>query len=193
MRGKLVFTLLEAIGDAGRVASDLMVIFTAPYGTSIRGMEYRLQQSRRERSRYEYQEYQRRMFANLLYRLERDELIATSGRGKSKIVQITATGLAKLRLFRRRKVVAAVGITYSYTGDDSLKIVIFDIPEQDRWKRSWLRSVLRHLHFRMLQRSVWAGKAKIPREFIHDLQKLHLLPHVEIFAVTKSGSLRQLQ
>lgn len=34
-------------------------------------------------------------------------------------------------------------------------LVVFDIPEKDRWKRSRLRAVLREFHFIQIQKSVW--------------------------------------
>ena len=44
----------------------------------------------------------------------------------------------------------------------------------------------------MLQRSVWVGKCKLPDELMDDLNTIGLLPYVEILAVTKRGSLKEL-
>jgi len=74
----------------------------------------------------------------------------------------------------------------------TLKIVIFDIPEKLRKRRDWLRSVLRELGFEMLQKSVWIGKVKIPQEFIMDLQTAEIVDYVDIFEITKTGSLHQI-
>ena len=71
-------------------------------------------------------------------------------------------------------------------------IVVFDVPEKERRKRDWLRSVLKRLELKMVQKSVWIGKVKIPKELLDDLFNLKLLDYVEIFEVSKSGSLRQL-
>mgnify|MGYP001582366406 CR=1 FL=1 len=81
-----------------------------------------------------------------------------------------------------------------YQKDDSkeLKIIVFDIPEKEKRKREWLRRALNALGFKMLQKSVWIGRSKLPEEFINDLAKLHLLSYIEILAITKSGSLRHI-
>jgi hypothetical protein len=44
----------------------------------------------------------------------------------------------------------------------------------------------------MVQKSLWLGKVKIPEEFLVDIRKLSLLDYVEIFEITKTGSLKNL-
>ena len=82
---------------------------------------------------------------------------------------------------------------YQSQNNDNLKIIIFDIPEEDRRKRVWLRSALKNLNFTMLQKSVWVGISRLPHEFARDLNKLKIISHVEIFAISKTGSLKQLK
>jgi len=82
---------------------------------------------------------------------------------------------------------------YKSQSNDTLKIVIFDIPEREREKRDWLRIALKNLNFNMVQKSVWIGKAKLPKEFVQDLNRMNIFTYVEIFAVTKAGSLRSLK
>ncbi|MBI5221132.1 MAG: hypothetical protein HY978_04865 [Candidatus Liptonbacteria bacterium] len=81
---------------------------------------------------------------------------------------------------------------YDPTGPDKFVVVAFDVPEKERWKRRWLRSVLTNLNLHLVQRSVWVGKAAIPKQFVQDLAALNLLEAVEIFEVTKTGTLRHL-
>lgn len=71
-------------------------------------------------------------------------------------------------------------------------IVIFDIPERERVKRTWLRAALHHIGLHMIQRSVWIGKTRIPKKFLEDLRTLRLLDYVEIFAITKAGTLKHI-
>ena len=82
---------------------------------------------------------------------------------------------------------------YKTESDDELKIIIFDIPEKERQKRDWLRSVLKNLKFSMLQKSVWAGKIKLPKQFLEDLSKNKIIPYVDIFTISKRVSLRKLE
>src|SRR3990167_838001 len=78
------------------------------------------------------------------------------------------------------------------TINNRLIIVIFDIPERERRKRAWLRLALKNIGLKLIQRSVWMGKVKIPKEFLDDIRELHLVNFVEIFEITKSGSLNQV-
>ena len=51
---------------------------------------------------------------------------------------------------------------------------------------------LKNIGLRLIQQSVWMGKVKIPKEFLDDIRELHLANFVEIFEITKSGSLNQV-
>ena len=82
---------------------------------------------------------------------------------------------------------------YKIKQSNEIKIVTFDIPETKKASRNWLRKVLKNLKFKMLQKSVWIGKTILPEEFLDDLERLNLLSYVEIFAITKTGTIKQLQ
>lgn len=134
------------------------------------------------------QQQDRRTFSQTLYRLKRDDLITI----KEDKISITQQGLLKLKTLLSRRASALPDAHYEKKTDDVLKIVVFDIPESVAHKRLWLRSVLKNLGYRMLQKSVWFGKSRIPVPLFHDLRKLGLLQFVEILAVTKTGTLRQI-
>ena len=123
-------------------------------------------------------------FYNMLSKLRRDELIEKKADGWV----VTAMGKLKLASYRKRP----PNRGYIKKQDNLLKIVIFDIPEKFRHKRAWLRGQLSSLGFKMIQQSVWAGKVEIPHEFITDLKDLEMINYVDIFEVTKTGSLRQI-
>ena len=67
--------------------------------------------------------------------------------------------------------------------------MIFDIPEEKRRKRAWLRATLKNLEFKMEQQSVWIGRTKIPKRLVDDLDRFGLLDYVQIFEATKFGTL----
>ncbi|MBI5742583.1 MAG: hypothetical protein HZA25_01965 [Candidatus Niyogibacteria bacterium] len=71
-------------------------------------------------------------------------------------------------------------------------IVTFDVPERERRKREWLRCVLKNLKFRPVQQSVWLGRTKIPIDFLDDLKDLNMTDYVEIFEVSRQGTLRHV-
>ena len=103
---------------------------------------------------------------------------------------ITKKGIE--RLLKRKRTLSLRGMARRYESgaDTSLKIIAFDIPEAYRGKRDWLREALRCLGFRLLQRSVWYGKRKIPESFLRDLRKHGLLRYVHIFLIEKAGTVR---
>lgn len=74
-----------------------------------------------------------------------------------------------------------------------IKIIVFDIPEKRRRLRDVLRDMLKLMKFSMLQESVWIGNAAIPKEFFEWLSERDLLSCVEVLAVTKQGTLKQLR
>ena len=186
--GNLTKRVLEHLMDA---TGDSLYLFAAiidsGYGASRKKIERRSWELRRHgpsiSSKKGFRQ-QRDNFYSLLYHLQKDGLIERR-RGKWSI---TARGEKKHKTILNRLPLRK----YQKKKDTSLKIVIFDIPEKEKKKRNWLRYRLVELDFKMLQKSVWTGRVKLPEEFINDLRDLHLLQYIEIFTVTKSGSLRQL-
>ena len=71
-------------------------------------------------------------------------------------------------------------------------IVIFDVPEKEKWKREWLRNTLRELGMKNVQKSVFIGKVKIPELFLENMRKLHAIDYVEIFEIGKTGTLKHV-
>jgi len=132
----------------------------------------------------------RRRFSDFLYRLKRDGLVREIEKDGKYFVKITLKGAEILEKHYLNILPAS---KYENIGDKTLKIVIFDIPESEKRKREWLRCALKNLGFEMLQKSVWAGKIKLPEEFIKDLNTINILSCVEIFTISKTGSLRNIK
>lgn len=195
MKGENRLKILEFLENSAQAAEELFFIFTVPYGTSRRGAEYLLNKHRKKRALLNDPERKRKQlrFNDLLYRLRREDLVEESNSGKQFLIKLTAKGRQTLEKFRRKRQYHPSQANYKSEKDNSLKIIIFDIPEPERAKRAWLRDVLRNLEFQMLQKSVWAGKVKLPEKFIRDLGELRLLPYVEIFAIDKRGTLKRLE
>ena len=68
-------------------------------------------------------------------------------------------------------------------------IVIFDIPEKERDKRTLVRAELRALEFKPLQKSVWIGNTGLPKTCISYFSTIEVLPYIHIFSINKSGTL----
>jgi len=192
MKGENRLKILEFIKDSVESIEDLIFIFTLPYGTSYSRAETLLEKRRDFRGRTTIKKIDkktRRRFSDFLYRLKRDELVYEVKKDNKCFLKITLKGAELLQ--KRCFNIFPVG-RYESIKDKTLKIIIFDIPEKEKRKREWLRYILKNLGFEMLQKSVWAGKIKLPEEFIKDLEKINILSYVEIFAISRTGTLKQI-
>ena len=192
MKGDLLLKLLKGVGEAGSTLEELFIIFTSPYGSNHSVIQRRLDLFRKEKRSSTKNRTENRSFHNLLYRLRTDGLIENKKRVTEKRFVVTKRGkdiLKKLLTSKRDELPA---LPSKNEMEATIKIVMFDIPEQERRKRRWLNSVLKNLKYVRAQRSVWIGKTKIPEELIRHLKKLNMLSYVEIFSVSKSGSLKHM-
>ena len=192
MKGENRLKILELIKDSGQTLGDLLFVFTLPYGTSLRKIEYLIAQKHKEKTSRKNSKEQQRRFYDLIYHLREDNLIENTNKNGKLLIKLTNKGQEVLTKLRKRQETALPAYSYASESDGVLKIVIFDIPEKERKKRLWLCAALRNLNFTMLQKSVWVGKTKLPDEFIHNLNELHMISFVEIFAISKTGSLKKL-
>ncbi len=131
-------------------------------------------------------------FAALLNYLKQEGLVEQ----KAGKWSVTDRGRSRLNETSDRNRWGAASSRYAESGTDTtFKIITYDIPgtRDGQKQRQWLRSALKNLGFRLLQRSVWVGKRKIPERFMTDLRERKLLPAVQVFAVSKAGTLRELE
>ena len=171
VRGDITIKILEAAGNTVIAIADLFGVFlSVGYGASLGKFEYEL--ARRE-GRYAVPEkvaYHR--YYSLLHKLQKQGFIERKKRGSNIFIRLTSAGKEKLNLFRIQRKENPPHRSYKLEEcERKFVIVAFDIPEKSRRKRDWLRSALTHLGMRMIQKSVWAGKIKLPKEFIDDLEK----------------------
>lgn len=193
IKGSLTLRALEAIEEIGCGVSDLCFIFTLPYGTSRGRALHELERRKIDRlvriQRLREAKEKRQQVYNLLYHLQKDQLVA---RSHEQGLRLTGKGMRMLEKLRKRRERAVPSTAYEAKKSNTLTVFVFDIPEGDRYKRSWLRSALKNLNFTMLQKSVWIGKTKLPKSFLDDLEALDLFSYIHIFSVSKAGSISGL-
>lgn len=73
--------------------------------------------------------------------------------------------------------------------DGIMRLVIFDIPEKQRYKRDLIRAELVSYNFKMLQKSVWLGTNPLPEDFVDIIDGLDLKNRIHIFSVSQSGTI----
>lgn len=98
-------------------------------------------------------------FYNNLYRLIKQGLLKKEGDVKSSTLLITEEGIRLINRFHPEK-------------DDIWKIVIFDIPEQQKFVRTVLRSKLKSLGFKKWQNSIWISPYKLDPDIESELKEL---------------------
>jgi|SRR3989344_345659 len=202
MKGEITKYILEAVSGTVSSIPDLIeAILQSGYGASSRKIQRNFEKikSSRTYSSKKTEQLEKQRYYNLIYQLKRDGLIAEDKEKDSKIkkLRLTLIGTRKLDLLRRKlkKIIPAPRYEEDSNGEKqvpTVTIVIFDVPEQYRSKRYWLREALRNIGLKMVQKSVWLGKVKIPKQFLSDIGELKLAGYVQIFEVTKSGSLTKL-
>ena len=176
---------------------DLFEVFlSVGYGASYGKFQYELSKKQRERDQKsierEMKNKAKQNYYNLIYQLKRGGLIEEKEKNNKKFFIITKKGKGKLSFLKKQRKESLPEVSYSSEENNKFIIFIFDIPEKEKRKRDWLREVLKKLGLKMIQKSVWIGKTKIPKEFLDDLFKLKIIDYVEIFEITKAGSLKNL-
>ena len=137
----------------------------------------------------ERKEQELKKFYNTLYFLKKQGLIEkTVSKAKLSFWKVTKQGVDKLSGLESLQKNRSPFLKPSHV-KDHLKLVIFDIPENLKRHREWLRHTLINLGFAMLQKSVWIGEYKLPEDFVHSLRKLNILRCVHIFSVKDTGTL----
>ena len=189
MKGDLTIKILEALESAASVTGELLGVFLCDYQESYkraRGITYGRMYDKK--SPAQLKKERDKKFYNLMHRLQKDGLITK----KKSSWTITKKGKQKLDGLKERKEVFIPRKKYLIEEGKELNIIIFDIPEEQRRKRDWLRETLIQLGFSKLQQSVWISKNKLPEELLKDLQTFRMLEYVEIFSITKTGTIKHI-
>ncbi|MBI3458974.1 hypothetical protein HY061_01785 [Candidatus Azambacteria bacterium] len=196
MKGERIEKILNFLQGGAEITTSILDTFLCDYNTSYKKMRNVISgrgvQYVKTNWAEAYKERQR--FYALLSKLKNGGLITKETDNRYSKWSLTNKGLDKLKIYQSCKVADNRLIDYSGYKKESNKfcIVIFDIPEQARQKRSWIRFALTSLDFSLLQNSVWIGKNIIPEQFIHDLREKKMLDYVHIFGVGDQGTIKRL-
>ena len=200
MKGDIVFALLSAIGESASTATDVIfAMLDASHGASAGKLDrqfHTIQHARMTADAQREEQFKiRQRYHHILYHLKQDGLIVERSDGdkkRNRVLALTKKGFYKLGLLRTKASARLPAAAYPHKKNDRFTICAFDIPERDRKKRNWLRAVLQRLGFAAIQKSVFIGKVRVPKELIDDMKALRILDYVEIFEISKTGSLRHI-
>ena len=190
MKGKILRQILEFLEDGTASQVNFFdAILSSGYGASMNKIEYEYQKNRKAYNLQKIQsdnfKIKKKRLQKFLSKLKKDGLIiqvrssskfAISNKGKEKLL--------KLKTIQTKY--------YKKETNENFVIISFDVPEKLRGKRNWFREVIQNLGFEMVHKSVWIGKVKIPEQLVFDLEKMNILECVEIFEISKMGSLEKI-
>ena len=98
-------------------------------------------------------------FYNTIFRARQIGLIDQTEKGGKILLKITLEGQKLLNRLEPKR-------------DGVWKIVIFDIPEKQKYVRSVLRAKLKSLNFKKWQNSIWVSPYALDKEIEEELKKL---------------------
>src|SRR3990167_4615280 len=157
MKGENRLKVFELLENSILAVDELLFVFSLPYGSSFHKIEASLRKYREKRDLYIRQMRQNKenqnRFKHFMYHLRKEGLVENIGKDNGMFIKLTSSGKKLLHKLRRRKEQSLPESKYPIQEKDELKIIIFDIPEAEKRKRAWLRSVLRNLEFTMIQKS----------------------------------------
>ena len=199
-----VLRVLEAIEAGIDFWEDFFVGMTAPYGTSVHG-RMRLvgkHTAERDTARYAWEKEEARRIevqriCETVARLKKDGFIKSAPDRTPPFI-FTSSGKDRFYKLERKhdkdsEQQQLPTINYQSSRGPKLVIIAYDIPETERRMRDWIRSALEFLGLTAVQKSMWAGKVILPQEFVDDLVKMGIFKYVDIFEVTKGGTLKKVE
>jgi len=183
-----LINILTAVAAGVVITGEILDHFLSARSRSYKAMHSSLYGTYfKDTERKFYEDTEAQEFYSLLNKLKREGFVKKKKAKHGSVWNITRTGLNKLGLLKSRKTTK-----YSTEDDKKFKIIVFDIPEWERWKRAWLRESLVSLGFSILQRSVWIGKKKVPESFLEDLREKRILNYIHILEVGVTGTIKHL-
>jgi DNA-binding transcriptional regulator PaaX len=99
------------------------------------------------------------------------------------IFYITNKGEAFLE--KKKKILLKKFLTEKKDTDPKDLLVLYDIPEDKKYKRDWFRRELINFHFVMIQKSVWVGPSPLPKEFLDYVKELGIKNNFKTFKLDR--------
>ena len=186
MRGEKIYKILDFLEDKTADMVDLVGVFLgAGYGASMGKIDREFKKRNQKRESYKIDRVEKRHLEQYVYKLKADGLLEEDPNGQIKLSQ---KGKKKIKHLRKSQILNKS--FYKKETGSNVIIISYDLPTHFNQERDLLRGVLKTLGFRMIHKSVWVGKVKVPKKFLIGLKNLKILRFVEILEVTKHGSLK---
>jgi len=202
MRGEFSYKILSAVDESRDIALDLLgALIVSGEALDRQALErvkdrLLLEQRKDDEDKEQRRKEMCRFYAMVRY-LENDGLIEKRIIAHGISVFITSRGKEKLRTLEDVLESSLPSARSRYENSPLRKeegaiIVTFDVPEDERRKRDWLRATLRDLGFSMIHKSVWMNNRGIPQLFLEDIASLGMQEYVQVLCMTKAGHLKKI-
>lgn len=177
-------SLVAEILDHLLICGSSMVIRSlfVPYGQSL-GRSIREVERQAAECPHDFSLRSRETISVTLSGLKRKGFVTRRGPKRKTVWKITAMG--------KRHFESAQGVDRFVLPpeDGKMRLVIFDIPEDERGKRNWLRVRLLSCDYAPLQKSVWMGKRPLPKELLKDLKSTGIIRFVHVVGLDETSDI----
>ena len=121
-----------------------------------------------------FESYKKQTLKNSIYALKQE--------GYIELRNGTAAISAKGRKYIEKKLDSLTDFVSPFQKDSPKNlIVMYDVPEEKKAEREWLRFHLKKFGYEMIQRSVWVGPSPLPADFVEYVKKIDLRDKVKTF------------
>lgn len=142
-----------------------------PYGQSL-GQSLREAEEIAASCPHDFSRHSKNTISTTLSVMKRQKLISARGPKKKTVWRLTQKGKNHFKNLES-------GFNLP-PKDGKLRLFIFDIPENRRQERNWLRTELVSCDYSPLQKSVYMGARPLPAKLLRDLNKRGLFSYVKI-------------
>ena len=169
MGKSLVREILEHLAVcAPRLMVDSLFI---PYGQSL-GRTLRQIEESAALCPHDFSGHSRGTVSVTLHRMKKNKLVSVSGPKKKAIWRITQKGKGHFKNIEKG--------TNLLPEDGKTRVIMFDIPEDRRAERNWLRVELSACDYTPLQKSVFMGLRPLPTRLLEELKSRGLISYVHV-------------
>lgn len=120
----------------------------------------------------------KKSYSGTLYRMHKMKLVDKKG----GYWMITKTGEKYFK--EQKKLLTRFDSPFNKSSPKNL-LLMFDIPENRRNERWWLRMQLKRFGYCMIQKSVWVGPSPLPPKFVSYIKEIKLDKFIKIFKLAK--------
>jgi phenylacetic acid degradation operon negative regulatory protein len=124
-------------------------------------------------------------YHGMVNRLKKRGVIAVTQKSDRRFIQLTSKGQLQTLLLKSR-------LPRTKTWDGKWRLVMFDIPEQSKYKRDQLRTLLKKDGFAKIQESVFISPYPISRHGVEYLKTTGLINYIRMLRVDEMDDEKEL-